>query len=170
MLLTFTGCTQKDHTLAHTHRRAPRPGRRHRTGRLAPRLGPRPPRPPTRAGCTSGKIQYDSPGKDTRTNTSLNAEYVDIHNNGKSKRPAQGLQAEGQHRLHLHLPQLQDRRRGRRSGSTPARAATPPAHVYWSRGSYVWNNTGDKARLIKPSGALLDSCSWGKGTGVKVCH
>lgn len=32
--------------------------------------------------------------------------------------------------------------------------------VHWNRGSYVWNNTGDAARLIKPNGKLQDSCSW----------
>lgn len=35
----------------------------------------------------------------------------------------------------------------------------------------MWNNTGDKARLIKPNGKLQDSCSWTKaGKGTKNCH
>ena len=38
-----------------------------------------------------GRIQYDSPGTDTRTNSSLNAEYVTIKNLGSSARSLTGF-------------------------------------------------------------------------------
>ncbi|MEU5716677.1 lamin tail domain-containing protein [Streptomyces sp. NPDC020403] len=120
-------------------------------------------------GLHLGKIQYDSPGKDTRTNASLVAEYVDIHNNGRSTLQLKGYKLKdntgytytfGSYRIAAGKTVRVHTGKGRNAG----------AHVYWGRGSYVWNNTGDKARLIKPSGALLDSCSWTKGSGVKSCH
>ncbi|WP_327119149.1 lamin tail domain-containing protein [Streptomyces sp. NBC_01341] len=120
-------------------------------------------------GLHLGKIQYDSPGSDNRSNTSLNAEYVDIHNNGRSTLQLRGYKLKDNtgytytfpgHTVGAGKTVRVHTGKGRDSG----------AHAYWNRGSYVWNNTGDKARLYKPSGALLDSCSWPKGSGVKVCH
>ncbi|MFS0694155.1 lamin tail domain-containing protein [Streptomyces nitrosporeus] len=125
---------------------------------------------PHQGGLHLGKIQYDSPGKDTRSNTSLNAEYVDIHNNGKKKLQLKGLKLKdntgytytfGSYTLAAGKTVRVHTGKGKNSG----------AHVYWNRGSYVWNNTGDKARMYKPTGKLLDSCSWSKsGSGVKSCH
>ncbi|MFF0071776.1 lamin tail domain-containing protein [Streptomyces sp. NPDC005494] len=120
-------------------------------------------------GLHLGKIQYDSPGTDTRSNTSLNAEYVDLHNNGTSKLQLKGYKLKDNTGYTYTFPSVTVA-----AGETvrvhTGKGTNAGAHVYWNRGSYVWNNTGDKARLFKPSGALLDSCSWSKGTGVKVCH
>ncbi|MFC8227179.1 lamin tail domain-containing protein [Streptomyces sp. NPDC057287] len=120
-------------------------------------------------GLHLGKIQYDSPGKDTRTNTSLVAEYVDIHNNGKSALQLKGYKLKDDTGYTYTFPGYTVAA-GKTVRVHTGKGRNSGAHVYWNRGSYVWNNTGDKARLIKPSGALLDSCSWGRGTGVKVCH
>ncbi|WP_406149598.1 lamin tail domain-containing protein [Streptomyces sp. NBC_01012] len=120
-------------------------------------------------GLHLGKIQYDSPGKDTRTNASLKAEYVDIHNNGKSKLQLKGYKLKDRTGYTYTFPSFTIAV-GKTVRVHTGKGKNTKAHVYWNRGSYVWNNTGDKARLIKPSGALLDSCSWGKGKGVKVCH
>jgi hypothetical protein len=47
------------------------------------------------------------------------------------------------------------------SGSNSAR------HPYWRQDSYVWNNDGDRARLMKPNGTTVDSCSYsGAGSAV----
>ncbi|WP_327329202.1 lamin tail domain-containing protein [Streptomyces sp. NBC_01201] len=120
-------------------------------------------------GLHLGKIQYDSPGKDTRTNTSLNAEYVDIHNNGRSKLQLRGYKLKDDTGYTYTFPSFTVAA-GKTVRVHTGKGGNSAAHVYWNRGSYVWNNTGDKARLIKPSGTLLDSCSWGRGNGVKVCH
>jgi len=120
-------------------------------------------------GLHLGKIQYDSPGKDTRTNTSLNAEYVDIHNNGKAKLQLKGYKLKDDTGYTYTFPSFTVAA-GKTVRVHTGKGKNSGTHVYWNRGSYVWNNTGDKARLIKPSGTLRDSCSWGKGNGVKVCH
>ncbi|MEU0128773.1 MULTISPECIES: lamin tail domain-containing protein [unclassified Streptomyces] len=120
-------------------------------------------------GLHLGKIQYDSPGKDTRTNTSLNAEYVDIHNNGKSKLALKGYKLKDDTGYTYTFPAY-TLGAGKTVRVHTGKGGNGGSHVYWNRGSYVWNNTGDKARLFKPGGTLLDSCSWPKGSGVKVCH
>jgi Lamin Tail Domain len=47
------------------------------------------------------------------------------------------------------------------SGSNTAR------HRYWRQDWYVWNNDGDRARLKKPNGTTVDSCSY-SGAGSSV--
>ncbi|WP_251021647.1 lamin tail domain-containing protein [Streptomyces sp. ISL-98] len=121
-------------------------------------------------GLHLGKIQYNSPGSDTRTNTSLNAEWVEIHNNTRSA-------------IQLRDYKLKDNtgytytfgtyRIG--AGATvrvhTGKGTNTTAHRYWGRSSYVWNNTSDKARLIRPSGTQLDSCAWTtSNNGTKYCH
>ncbi|WP_405809954.1 lamin tail domain-containing protein [Streptomyces sp. NBC_01520] len=120
-------------------------------------------------GLHLGKIQYDSPGKDTRTNSSLNAEYVDIHNNGTSKLQLRGYKLKDNTGYTYTFGSFTVAA-GKTVRVHTGKGTNTASHVYWNRGSYVWNNTGDKARLYKATGTLRDSCSWTKGTGVKVCH
>ncbi|THA78033.1 lamin tail domain-containing protein [Streptomyces sp. A0642] len=121
-------------------------------------------------GVHLGRIQYDSPGKDTRSNTSLNAEWVEIHNNTRAKVQLKGYKLKDNTGYTYTFPSYSIGV-GKTVRVHTGKAKNSAGHVYWNRGSYVWNNTGDKARLIKPSGKLLDSCSWTKsGTGTKNCH
>ncbi|WP_406338775.1 lamin tail domain-containing protein [Streptomyces sp. NBC_00649] len=120
-------------------------------------------------GLHLGYIQYDSPGSDNRSNSSLNAEWVNIHNNTRSAIQLKGYKLKDNTgytytfgSYNIGAGKTVKVRTGRGTDASGVR--------YWSRGSYVWNNTGDKARLIKPSGAQLDSCSWGDGPGGISCH
>ena len=105
------------------------------------------------------RIQYDSPGKDTRSNTSLNAEYVTIHNSSHhtvslthwTVRDAAG------HRYTFGSFSL-------RAG-TSVRLHTGSGHNistsrYWGSRAYIWNNTGDTAILRTPAGRTYDTCRW----------
>jgi hypothetical protein len=40
-------------------------------------------------------------------------------------------------------------------------------HLYWGRGWYVWNNTGDKVILQSADGSLKDTCSYEGGGSIK---
>ncbi|MBH5336819.1 lamin tail domain-containing protein [Streptomyces pactum] len=125
---------------------------------------------PHQGGLHLGYIQYDSPGRDTRTNSSLNAEWVNIHNNSSSAIQLKGYKLKdntgytytfGSYRIGA----------GKTVKVRTGKGTNGAGVVYWGRGSYVWNNTGDKARLIKPNGVLRDSCSWtGREGGAKNCH
>ncbi|MET8689596.1 lamin tail domain-containing protein [Streptomyces sp. NPDC004732] len=121
-------------------------------------------------GLHLGTIQYDSPGRDTRSNSSLNAEWVNIHNNSRSAVQLKGYKLKdntgytytfGSYKI--GAGKTVKVRTGKGSNASGVR--------YWGRTNYVWNNTGDKARLIKPSGSQLDSCSWARtGSGSTSCH
>lgn len=121
-------------------------------------------------GIHIGLVQFDSPGKDTRSNTSLNAEWVNLHNNSRSALQLKGYKLKdntgytytfGSYRIGA----------GKTVKVRTGKGKNIPGTVYWNRGSYVWNNTGDKARLLTAKGALRDSCSWGTAkSGQKNCH
>ncbi|MGV2917976.1 lamin tail domain-containing protein [Streptomyces alfalfae] len=121
-------------------------------------------------GLHLGHIQYDSPGRDTRSNASLNAEWVNIHNNTRSPIQLKGYKLKdntgytytfGSYKIGA----------GKTVKVRTGKGADASGVRYWGRSGYVWNNTGDKARLLKPSGALKDSCSWSRaGSGHVSCH
>ncbi|MFD6435110.1 lamin tail domain-containing protein [Streptomyces venezuelae] len=121
-------------------------------------------------GLHLGTIQYDSPGRDSRSNSSLNAEWVNIHNSGRSSVQLKGYKLKddtgytytfGSYKI--GAGKTVKVRTGKGSNASGVR--------YWGRTNYVWNNTGDKARLIKPSGSQLDSCKWTRlASGSISCH
>ncbi|OON72065.1 lamin tail domain-containing protein [Streptomyces tsukubensis] len=122
-----------------------------------------------RSGLHIGLVQFNSPGKDTRTNASLNGEWVNIHNNSRSPLQLKGYKLKdntgytytfGSYRVGA----------GKTVKVRTGKGKNVSGVRYWGRGSYVWNNTGDKARLIKPNGSLRDSCSWGGKGSTKNCH
>ncbi|NEB76551.1 lamin tail domain-containing protein [Streptomyces sp. SID14478] len=121
------------------------------------------------SGLHLGYIQYDTPGSDTHSNSKLNGEWVNIHNNSRS-----AIQLKG-YKLKDNTGYTYTFGSYRIGAGKTVKVRTGKGHnaagvVYWGRGWYVWNNTGDKARLIRPSGSQLDSCSWGRGHQAVNCH
>ncbi|MFB9237047.1 lamin tail domain-containing protein [Plantactinospora siamensis] len=113
-------------------------------------------------------VYYDSPGKDTGSNASLNAEYF-------------GLKNTRSYALNLKNFTVRDKagatyrfsgdfvlRPGASVYVHTGKGTNTSVHRYWGRGWYVWNNTGDTAYLRSNYGTLLDSCSWGRGS-YKYC-
>jgi hypothetical protein len=123
------------------------------------------------------RIQYDSPGKDTRTNASLNAEYIRITNRSASsinllkwtiKDAAGHTYTFPSHTfgpgktVYVHTGKGTD---GRNPSGRP-----DSAHLYWNSGAYIWNNDKDTATLRSASTRLYDTCSWSRtGTGATAC-
>jgi hypothetical protein len=114
------------------------------------------------------RVYYDSPGKDTRSNSSLNAEYVVLKNTGSSGKSLKGwtLRDKSRHVFTFPAFTLGAKKyvtihtgRGTRTGS----------HLYWGSRAYVWNNNGDTAYLRYAGGTAADSCSWGSGGSSKYC-
>jgi hypothetical protein len=33
-------------------------------------------------------------------------------------------------------------------------------NIYWGSGNYIWNNGGDRATLVKPTGVIRDRCTY----------
>lgn len=107
-----------------------------------------------------GFVYYDSPGSDTGSNSSLNPEYVKIKNTGTRARVLTGwrLHDQSHHRYTFGTFTL--------CGGCHVNTA----NRFWGQSNYVWNNTGDKATLVRAGGRVVDICKWGSsGSGFKKC-
>jgi Lamin Tail Domain len=110
-----------------------------------------------------GRIYYDSPGTDTRTNTSLNAEWFTVRNTGTRTVNLAGwtVRDASSHVYRFgtfYLKAGYSVRVHTGSGTNTA------SNRYWGSGNYIWNNTGDTATLRNPAGKTINSCKFGKGT------
>ena len=120
--------------------------------------------PSTPALATGHRIQineiyYNSPGTDTGSNSSLNAEWVRLYNTSSSKisltswtlRDAAG-----------HVFKFATYTLGAHSyvkiHTGPGR--NTQTDLYWGSGWYIWNNTGDTAILRDNFGHQLDTCTY----------
>ena len=115
------------------------------------------------------RIYYNSPGSDTRTNTSLNAEYVQIKNYSSTARYVTGWTIRDRTGYTYTFPTTRIA-----AGSTvvlhTGKGTNYGAHRYWQRGSYVWNNDTDTAYLRNGSGTLVSYCSYNnKYAAYKYC-
>jgi hypothetical protein len=114
-------------------------------------------------------IRYDSPGKDTRSNASLKAEYVTIKNTGSKARTLTGwtLRDASGHVYKFGTFKLGAGKSVKiRTGS----GTNTSRNRYWGADNYVWNNTKDKATLRTAKGTKIDTCSWTtKDHGTKTC-
>ncbi|MEU9865049.1 lamin tail domain-containing protein [Streptomyces sp. NPDC047971] len=106
------------------------------------------------------RVQADSPGRDNRSNRSLNAEWVEITNNTR-------------HAINLRGWTLKDNdgnryRFGdyRLNGRATVRIHTGEGRdtrtdLFQDRRNYVWDNNRDKATLRDDRGRVVDTKSWG---------
>jgi hypothetical protein len=115
-----------------------------------------------------GKIVYNSPGTDTRTNTSLNAEYVLIRNTGSTTRCLTGWTVRD---AAAHVYTFSTFCLGGYKSVTlhTGHGTNTSTNRYWGSGNYIWNNTGDKAYLRNAAGTQADYCAWGSGIGYLTC-
>jgi hypothetical protein len=106
------------------------------------------------------KIYYNSPGKDTGSNTSLNGEWVELENTSGSRISLKGWTLHdagtkhtytfGTYTINAH-------------GSVKIHTGTgsnTQTNRYWGLSGYVWNNTGDQATLKDSHGNVIDRCSY----------
>ncbi|RCH70249.1 lamin tail domain-containing protein [Streptomyces sp. SDr-06] len=114
-----------------------------------------------RSPVTFGAIQYDSPGKDDRSQRSLNAEWVTVTNTGRTSVSLKGwtLSDRGHHAYTFGTFTL--------GGRASVRVHTGIDHntrtdVYQSRRASVWNNSGDTATLRDNHGRAVVTRSWGR--------
>ncbi|MGR6322623.1 lamin tail domain-containing protein [Micromonospora soli] len=115
------------------------------------------------------KVYYNSPGTDTRSNSSLNAEYVRLTNKRSTT-------------INLKYWTLRDKSNHVYKFSGDFRLAAGASvfihtgkgtnsatHRYWGSGAYIWNNTGDAAYLRNSAGTSIDTCFWGSSGGYTYC-
>ncbi|MFF8376243.1 lamin tail domain-containing protein [Streptomyces sp. NPDC015661] len=105
------------------------------------------------------KIYYDSPGTDNRSNSSLNAEYVQIRNTTGSAVNLRGwtLTDAANHKYTFgNFPLGAGKIVTVRTG----RGTNTAANIYQNRAAYVWNNDKDTATLRKSNGSTVDTCAY----------
>jgi hypothetical protein len=115
------------------------------------------------------EIYYNSPGRDTGSNSSLNAEWVRLYNGSSSRitltnwtlRDAAGHVFKfGTYTIGAHSYVKVHTGHG----------TSNQTDRYWNRNWYIWNNTGDTATLRDSLGGTVDSCSYtGSSAGYVFC-
>jgi hypothetical protein len=107
-----------------------------------------------------GKIQYDSPGTDTRSNASLNAEYFTVKNLASTTKDLYGVTV---HDAQNHTYKFSTHVKVAAHSYVRVHTGKGPnsSHDrYWGQSNYIWNNSGDKATMKTANGTVLDTCSW----------
>jgi opacity protein-like surface antigen len=116
-----------------------------------------------------GTIQYNSPGDDTGSNTSLNAEWVTVTNHATVSRHLGGWTLRDSSHHVFHFPSF-TLRAGDSVRIHTGSGANGASNLHWGSGFYIWNNSGDKAILRNGSGQTIDTCSWSSsGAGSVHC-
>ena len=114
------------------------------------------------------RVQYNSPGSDTGSNTSLNSEYVVLKNTTRSNRSITGWTLRDKTGYTYKFPTFT-----LKAGATvtvhTGRGSATTAHRYFNYAWYVWNNSGDTAYLRTAAGTTVDTCSWTSAGSAKYC-
>ncbi|MEU6813879.1 lamin tail domain-containing protein [Streptomyces sp. NPDC046860] len=105
------------------------------------------------------RVYFDSPGTDTRSNSSLNGEWVQLKNTGRSAVSLKGwvLKDASNHKYSFPNVTLGA---GKYVKVHTGSGRDTTSDKYQGRRAYVWNNTSDTATLTKSNGSKVDTCSW----------
>jgi len=114
------------------------------------------------------RVYYDSPGSDTGSNTSLNAEYVTLKNYGTTTKTLTGWTIRDAAN-HVYTFGSSTLAGGATVTVHTGSGTNTSSHRYWSSGAYIWNNTGDTAYLRRADGTTADECSFGSTADDKLC-
>jgi len=117
------------------------------------------------------EIYYNSPGPDHGSNTSLNAEWVQLHNTSRSKITLTGwtVRDRAGHVFKFATYTLGAHSYVKIHTGTGKRSQTDR---YWGLSWYVWNNDGDKATLKDNHGNEIDHCAYSdpsESNSHKIC-
>ena len=119
------------------------------------------------------KVYFDSPGSDTGSNSSLNAEYVVIRNGDDVSHSVSGWTVRDAAGHRYTFPDGFRLGAGKQAiihtGDGTSYTTSASTHLYWGREWYVWNNTGDKVILRRADGSLKDTCSYSGAGSKKYC-
>ncbi|MEU8976638.1 lamin tail domain-containing protein [Streptomyces monashensis] len=116
---------------------------------------------PHRAPVFISKVQADSPGRDDRSNRSLNAEWVDVTNSTRQTVDLDRwtLRDDAGHTYTFRHVRLAPRATVRVHTGI---GRDTRSDLYQDKRNYVWNNNGDTATLRNDRGRTVDTVSWGR--------
>lgn len=105
------------------------------------------------------EVYYNSPGSDTGSNTSLNAEWVKITNSTTRSANLTGWTLTDASR-HTYTFGTYWLGAGKSVYVHTGKGTNTTTHRYQSRSWYVWNNDKDTATLRRSTGSWVDTCSY----------
>ncbi|HEY0530949.1 MAG TPA: lamin tail domain-containing protein [Actinoplanes sp.] len=105
------------------------------------------------------RIYVNSPGSDTRSNKSLNAEWVLLRNNTTKSIQLKGWTVRDKS-AHVYTFGSFSLGSKKTVYVHTGKGTNTSANRYWGSGNYIWNNTGDTATLKNASKSTIDTCSW----------
>ncbi|MEU9924083.1 lamin tail domain-containing protein [Streptomyces griseoluteus] len=105
------------------------------------------------------RVYFDSPGKDTRSNSSLNGEWVQLKNTSRSAVSLNGWILKDASNHKYSFPNVKIGA-GKYMKVHTGSGRDTTSDKYQGRRAYVWNNTSDTATLTKSNGSKVDTCSW----------
>ncbi|MFF7189611.1 lamin tail domain-containing protein [Streptomyces sp. NPDC008222] len=119
------------------------------------------PAPQHRPDVQISRVQYDSPGRDDRSNRSLNGEWVALTNTTRSAVNLDGwtLSDRDHHTYTFHHYRLAGRATVRIHTGIGRDTRTD---LFQDRRAYVWNNDSDTATLRNQRGRTIDTVAWGR--------
>jgi hypothetical protein len=108
---------------------------------------------------TFNRIYVNSPGTDTRSNASLNAEWVRLKNNTSKSIQLKGWTVRDK-AGHVYTFGSLSLGSKKTVYVHTGKGTNTSTNRYWGSGNYIWNNDGDKATLRNASKSTVDTCSW----------
>lgn len=108
---------------------------------------------------TFNRIYVNSPGSDTRTNSSLNKEWVRLKNNTSKSIQLKGWTVRDKSG-HVYTFGSFSLGSKKTVYVHTGKGTNTKANRYWGSGNYIWNNTGDTATLKNSHKSTVDSCKW----------
>jgi hypothetical protein len=105
------------------------------------------------------RVYFDSPGSDTGSNTSLNAEWIKLRNRCSTNKSLSGWRIKDK-AGHTYTFGTYTLKAGSYLKVHTGRGTNTAGNRYWNKAWYIWNNTGDTAYLRNSSGTLIDSCTF----------
>jgi hypothetical protein len=105
------------------------------------------------------EIYYNSPGSDTRTNASLNGEWVKITNSTTRAASLTGWTVTDAS-SHAYKFGIYTLCAGKSVYVHTGKGTNTSVNRYQNRSAYVWNNDRDTATLRRSTGSWVDGCSY----------
>jgi Lamin Tail Domain len=115
------------------------------------------------------KVYYDSPGSDTRTNTSINGEYVVLKNMTTSARSLSRWTVRD-NSSHVYTFGSFTLGAGKTVTLRTGKGTNTSTTRYWGSTSYIWNNDTDRATLKNSAGTAISYCAYNStAVDYKIC-
>jgi Lamin Tail Domain len=133
---------------------------------LAPAMAAQAAPQAAKAKVAISEIWYNSPGKDTGSNLSLNHEWVELHNNTARAVSLANwtLRDKAGHVYKVGALTLKAHASVRIHTGHGANTAT---NLYWRHSWYIWNNNGDTATLKTAAGVAESRCAYSDPSEVR---